>query len=667
MTEARVDPIVEETLARLGLAGPHADAVRRNLGVTAPDAAVERLDALLGGDQAPPAEPAARRSPLSEAAVAPPPPPLFDVTSAVAEFRRDLAHLRHVIGSDPSSAGRAPRPAADGMPRMARPTSPSPEVPHILQRAARRAAARAGAEAAAKAAEAAEAATGADADAAPEADPDRKVYSPSPTLKRFHSSTALVRCILGPVGSGKSSGCALEILMCALRVPPIGEERVRHSRWLVARATFSELKSTTIKTFMYWLGRYGTITYGSPITYTARQLLPDGTTMLLEVEFLPLDGEDAVARLRSLELTGAWLNEASLLDANHIVEIIGRLRFRSGDYPRDKQPWRGIIIDSNMPSTRHWLYEVFELNKPDNFELFRQPPALIKHTDGTYIPNPEAENVDRLPGGFQYYMNMVNSADEKMKQKIRVLVLAEYGSVYDGKPIYDSMWRQQQHVAQSPIAPIRHQLLVVGLDFGLNPAAVFVQQGPMGGLVVLDECAPSDITFQDFIAQHLRPKLADRFLGMSILCVGDPAGVSRSALSTRTAYQLLHQAGLAAVPSFTNTFQVRRDAVGYFLNRVGGFTVDKRCSVLIDGFDGGYRYKKVSSGYSEEADKSGPFSHVHDALQYASCYFYKPQAFAPRASTRSNGVTVAASSSFDDSAEAIAKRAVVKPAANFYL
>lgn len=613
MTDARVDPVVEETLLRLGLTGEHADRVRRQLGASPPAAEgatdhAARLDSLLqeSAAPAPPTQsPQDYRSPLT-ADFAPPPEPGFDRRAALAELRRESARVRAGLNEIDAPQTAANEPAA--------------------VRRARRAAAR-GEQPAAAASEAPE-----DFEMSPDG---ANSYLPTPTMQQFHACDDLVRCILGPVGSGKSSACALEIFFRALASPPIGRERIRHSRWLVARATYSELKSTTIKTFLYWLGRYGTITYGSPITYTMRQLLPDGTTVLLEVEFLPLDGPDAVARLRSLELTGAWLNEASLLSDNHITEIIGRLRFRSGDYARDRQPWRGIILDSNMPTMRHWIYDVFEIKPPSGFKLFKQPAALIQQLDGTYVPNPQAENVDKLPGGFEYYFRMVNSTDEKMRQKIRVLVLAEYGAVFDGRPVYESSWRQRVHIAKSGVQPRRGQLLVIGVDFGLSPAACFMQQGQFGELLVLDECTARDSPFDDFIMSQLKPKIAERFNGMSVLCVGDPAGVNRSALAKYTGFQMLHLAGLAAVPAFTNAFQIRRDAVSYFLRRNEGFFIDPRCQMLIDGFEGGYRYHKRND---TEVDNT-EYTHPHDALQYGACYFYRPQAFAPRPSTR-GGVTV---------------------------
>jgi hypothetical protein len=48
------------------------------------------------------------------------------------------------------------------------------------------------------------------------------------------------------------------------------------------------------------------------------------------------------------------------------------------------------------------------------------------------------------------------------------------------------------------------------------------------------------------------------------------------------------------------------------------FILDRRCSMLIKGFEGGYAYKRMEvSGerYADKPDKN-MFSHIHDALQY---------------------------------------------------
>jgi hypothetical protein len=48
------------------------------------------------------------------------------------------------------------------------------------------------------------------------------------------------------------------------------------------------------------------------------------------------------------------------------------------------------------------------------------------------------------------------------------------------------------------------------------------------------------------------------------------------------------------------------------------FLIDRRCSQLIKGFEGGYQYKRMEvSGerYADKPDKN-MYSHIHDALQY---------------------------------------------------
>ena len=54
------------------------------------------------------------------------------------------------------------------------------------------------------------------------------------------------------------------------------------------------------------------------------------------------------------------------------------------------------------------------------FELFRQPPALLRQPDGTWDPNPMAENIENLPGGYNYYYAMLGGEEQKIKAYVRV-------------------------------------------------------------------------------------------------------------------------------------------------------------------------------------------------------------------------------------------------------
>ena len=74
---------------------------------------------------------------------------------------------------------------------------------------------------------------------------------PGPIAKAFMKDEAFVRGIRGPVGSGKSVTCCMEIMRRAVNQKP-NDSGIRRSRWAVIRNTNPQLKTTTIKTWRDW-------------------------------------------------------------------------------------------------------------------------------------------------------------------------------------------------------------------------------------------------------------------------------------------------------------------------------------------------------------------------------------------------------------------------------
>lgn len=461
-------------------------------------------------------------------------------------------------------------------------------------------------------------------------------YVASPTLAQFHASDLFVRAIKGPVGSGKSTGCVIELLRRALEQKPF--RGIRKTRAIVIRNTYAELKTTTIRTFMQWMGGLGEIVFDAPIRWRAVRDLPDGTKLDFEVIFMPLDRPDDVKKLKSLEATFAWINEASEVP----MDILKVLRGRVGRFPSAAEggcSWTGIWLDTNPPSVRSDFYDLFEVQRPKNHGIWHQPGGMIRviKDDDTveYHPNPAAENIEYLPGGYGYYENQIHGNTE---DHIKVYVLGEYGATYHGKPVF-STFDSHTHVARAALS-IEPGDIVVGLDFGLNPAAVFTQMMGHGGLAVLAEIAPQDVTLEEFIAEHLVPTIHKRFARRRLIVVGDPAGVSKNAINKKSAFDMLKERGIAASPAYTNDFIPRRDAVAFFLNRRNGFVMDPECVVLRAGFAGEYRYAKLRTGDSmfKETPEKTMASHVHDALQYAALFFYREVAPHFRRRRRPAGV-----------------------------
>ena len=109
----------------------------------------------------------------------------------------------------------------------------------------------------------------------------------------------------------------------------------------------------------------------------------------LEVLFLALDRDEDVRKLMSLELTGAWLNEAREIPKAILDALTGRV----GRYPpiRDGGPtWSGILLDTNPPDTEHWWYRMAEVETPADYQFFRQPAGTSE----------EAENITNLPTNY---------------------------------------------------------------------------------------------------------------------------------------------------------------------------------------------------------------------------------------------------------------------------
>lgn len=444
-------------------------------------------------------------------------------------------------------------------------------------------------------------------------------HPPGKVAAQFHADNSRVRGLMGCVGSGKSSSCCVEILSRALRQKPYNG--VRKSRWAVIRNTYPELKSTTIKTWETWFNSsVAPIKWDTPITSTMKiGDIGDGTALELEVVFLAMDRAEETGKLRSLELTGAWINEASEVHK----DIFDMVTQRVGRYPsvlHGGASWYGTILDTNPPDDDHWYYKLAEEETPKGWKFFRQPGGLYLDEDGEYKPNPEAENIMNLVGGYDYYLNMIGGKNENW---INVFCCGNYGRTSTGKVVYPEYKDAVHSMEDGVFEPVRGLPILLGWDFGLTPACVMAQQLTNGRLMVFREIVSFDMGIRQFANDVVKPILTNEYSGFRLVSLGDPAGSFRSQVDERTCLQELLEAGIYTEPAATNDFLIRREAVAYFLTRMvdgePGFMLSKECRTLRKGFNGGYHFDRIkAAGDSRYKDKpsKNDYSHAHDALQY---------------------------------------------------
>lgn len=451
-------------------------------------------------------------------------------------------------------------------------------------------------------------------------------YKASRTISRFHHSNAMVRGIRGPIGSGKSVGCCIELWTRAKEQAP-DKDGVRRTRWAIIRNTYPELKTTTIKTWQDWIPEYVCpIVYGSPICGHAEGVpVGDGTTIDAEFYFIALDKPKDVKKLLSLELTGAWINEARELDKS----IVDAALSRTGRFPGKAYgapiTWSGVIMDTNPMDTDHWWYRLAEQEKPEGWEFFSQPGALIKVVDPNghvhYEANPDAENVEHQQLGYQYWSRLASGADPEW---VNAMVCGNYGAVFEGKPVYKDVYNDSIHVSRTPLGIYRGLPLTLGWDYGLTPACSICQITPHGQLRVLRELVCERGGIKQFATDAVIPTLNRLFRGMPIASWGDPAGVQASQADEQTCIGMLGNLGITTSPAPTNDFIPRRQAVLDRLTRMvdgkPAIILDPSCTMLRKGFLGGYKFERVQVSGEEryrEMPCKNMYSHIHDSLQYA--------------------------------------------------
>jgi hypothetical protein len=460
------------------------------------------------------------------------------------------------------------------------------------------------------------------------------VYKPTATQREFMLDENYVRVLAGPVGGGKSVTCVHELVRLAMGQAP-NAKNIRKTRAVIVRNTADQLALTTRKTVFDWLppGEAG-IWKAVEKTFILMAKLADGTTVESEWLFIALDTPDDVRKALSLETTFIWGNEARELHQDVVDGLLGRLN----RYPsmKDGGPTRSCaLFDTNMPDEDTWWHNKME-EPPSNWAICKQPPAILKPLVYTerfseepeevlldkdaqeWCVNPECDNYDHLPK--QYYPNLIPG---KTEDWLRVYLRSEYGRSLSGTPVYEKTFTADFHVAKDPIKPIRggDYPVIIGLDFGRTPAAVFKQRDPRGRVVTIAELVSENMGIETFIRTKLNPYIANNLQGCTFLVAPDPAGYAKQQQNEMSLVDVLKEAGFKCVKPPTNKPELRIQAVERLLvQQLEGkalYLIDPACTSLIKGFRYGYRYKIKKNGEMEDRPDKNEFSHVHDANQYA--------------------------------------------------
>ena len=467
-------------------------------------------------------------------------------------------------------------------------------------------------------------------------------YRPARTISEFIKDYSpgelFYDWIVGPVGSGKTSGIFFKLIYMA-KLQARGKDGYRRTRAVVVRNTAPQLKDTTLVSWNYWFkdeqaGHWDATNKNFTLRFD---------DVICEVLFRPLDTPQDIARVLSLEITFAIVDEFVKLPR----EIIDALSARVGRYPpkKDGGPTNWGMWGSSNPDTEdcwwfdylvnnpgirqfsHGYYEeettwrarcAFQDVEPLNVKYFLQPSGFSK----------EAENLDNLVPG--YY---TQQAKGKSHAWCMQFIAAEWGFSMSGKAVISS-FNASMHVASRPLLFNPLLPLVAGVDPGLGMSAVvFMQTTLSGRLNVLSECVQTGYGAMRLIKEVIKPHLARRYPNARVLIAPDPAANNRSNNDERTIVDSFKKEfGRESVRIETNNrLPLRVDAIEHFTTKnVEGFPalqIDAReCPQLVRGLKGGWRWAldtKKEDNVKTEYPEDNPYTHPCDAFGYGARFFYK--------------------------------------------
>lgn len=471
-------------------------------------------------------------------------------------------------------------------------------------------------------------------------------FSQYPTIAAAFRSRAFIRMVIGPAGSAKTSNMFNFFLMKALEQAP-AEDGTRYTRAVIIRNTYDMLQRSTLKTAENMLGAIGTFVQSKPPRGLVTLPLEDGTKVRLELEFLALDTEEGLNRLLGNEMTWIGVDEVSEIPETVIERAVTRIgRYPSGRYGRVTDC--GLFGTTNGPKMNHWLYQWYlggksqlfrglteKLGRP-YFELFKQPAGLLRPADPRdkdkvekWLPNPKAENIQNLEGGYNYYYQMLSQSEEGRKAYIE----GDFAPLKSGEVVFPEFSNALHVIPDGSFFLQDGMSLGLSFDFGRTPVCHLWVTLPNGRMVVIEEFMMKNASVEDLMKSQVMPALQTKYSRHPIdWGTGDPAGLTGGQGIGTSPYEVLMGAPYnipMECPPVSNRIDPRLDSLRGCLTRlIGGgvpmFGILESCRFTIAALGQTYIYEKKRGvdGVKEEPTKSHEnwVSDLADSICYGTLY-----------------------------------------------
>ena len=389
-------------------------------------------------------------------------------------------------------------------------------------------------------------------------------YEPYGPQILFHESKAKHRGFIGGLGSGKTLCGAYEALITVIRHPG--------SIGIIMAPTYPMLRDSTIKTFMNIVPHELINVYNRTEQHI---IFINGT----EILFRPGNDQNAIDRLRNINVDWFWMDEAALFSSYAWQVLIGRLRGMIG-------PRRAWL--TTTPKGFNWIWKKF-VDKPTKDYAYVTVSAL----DNPYLPKDYIESLKAEYAGVF------------ARQEIYGLFVGFEGVVYPD-------FNRATHTIDT--SQIKMVGIMGGIDFGFTNPSVVLKIGfdSDGRIYVMDEFYEKHVTDSQ-LADWVKTNMTD--VEVFIADSENPSGIRELQERNieckgvlKTVAEKSENFVLSGIKRVSNFLVIRED------NKPRLF-VDKKCVNTIMEFEN-YRYPEVKEEHPEREAPLKIHDHAMDALRY---------------------------------------------------
>lgn len=474
---------------------------------------------------------------------------------------------------------------------------------------------------------------------------DNAYYYAGPVARAYENDFRhKLAFIAGPTGGGKTFASLRKYQKTALVQHPSAIDGIRRAKIGCLGPSYPVLHRTVIQSYkrLYPEGK-GSKYEGSnnrQLSHHYKGVHRD-FPFELEVEFIAIQDLDYDEIFRGTEFTAFHFPEA---DTAQAMDAISYAQNRVGRAYLEHVPdgmqlaYQGVYGDSNTPVIGSWFHELFYLGLEDEKSKEISKSRILYKQPAGYDPDAAdgwgagAENRRMLERSSKTYyrdkaeeMAVNGDGEAKVKRLLRCIPTSDMF----GQPVHVS-FNADVHCTSMLLRPDPGARVVIGVDVGLTPGAVFMQKTLTGQWRAFYEIAPTTGAMDaQELGGRIKYVLEEMFGGApgGAVIFADPAGNNRSQIDKKlTAIKVVAQAsGVPVLPAPSNDPMVRITAGERVLKRAWsdtdgriqrGMVISRTgCPMLVRALGGGYGYKKRHGEVKPEIDK-GKLSHIAEAWQY---------------------------------------------------